>query len=99
MTGALNMSNNQIASLGTPTASDDAATKRYADNNYVAKTGDTLTGDLIISNNGAPTRNLWCNDLTGANQFRLLLGSPIDAIIHQATFPVFIYGSNGVQIL
>jgi hypothetical protein len=99
MTGALNMSNNKITSLGTPTASGDAATKGYADNKYVAKAGDTMTGDLIISNNGAPTRNLGCNDLTGANQFRLLLGSPVDAIIHQPTFPVFIHGSNGIQIL
>jgi hypothetical protein len=99
MTGALNMSNNKITSLGTPTASGDAATKGYADNKYVAKAGDTMTGDLIISNNGATTRNLGCNDLTGVNQFRLLLGSPVDTIIHQPTFPVFIHGSNGVQIL
>jgi hypothetical protein len=99
MTGALNMSNNKITSLGTPTASGDAATKGYADNKYVAKAGDTMTGDLIISNNGATTRNLGCNDLTGANQFRLLLGSPVDVLIHQPTFPVFIHGSNGVQIL
>jgi hypothetical protein len=99
MTGALNMSNNKITSLGTPTASGDAATKGYADNKYVAKAGDTMTGDLIISNNGATTRILGCNDLTGANQFRLLLGSPVDAIIHQPTFPVFIHGSNSVQIV
>jgi hypothetical protein len=99
MTGALNMSNNKITSLGTPTASGDAATKGYADNQYVAKAGDTMTGDLILSNNGATTRILGCNDLTGVNQFRLLLGSPVDTIIHQPTFPVFIHGSNGVQIL
>jgi hypothetical protein len=99
MTGALNMSKNKITSLGTPTASGDAATKGYTDNKYVAKTGDTMTGDFILSNNGATTRILGCNDLTGANQFRLRLGSPVDAIIHQPTFPVFIHGSNGVQIL
>jgi hypothetical protein len=99
MTAALNMSNNKITSLGTPTALGDAATKGYADNKHVAKAGDTMTGDLIICNNGARTRILGCNDLIGVNQFRLLLGSPVDAIIHQPTFPVFIHGSNGIQIL
>jgi hypothetical protein len=89
----------RLLSLGTPTASGDGATKGYVDNKYVAKTGDTLTGDLIISNNGAPTTNLGCKDLTGSNQFRLLLGSPVDTLKHQPTFPVFIHGSNGVQIL
>jgi hypothetical protein len=58
-----------------------------------------MTGDLILSINAAPTRTLGCNYLTGSNQFRLLLGSPLDAIVHQPTFPVFIHGSNGIQMV
>ncbi|PIR86085.1 hypothetical protein COU14_00780 [Candidatus Kaiserbacteria bacterium CG10_big_fil_rev_8_21_14_0_10_44_10] len=42
----------KITGLATPTASADAATKGYADTlvgSYVAKTGDTMTGALVVS--------------------------------------------------
>jgi hypothetical protein len=48
MTGALNMANNKITSLGTPTLSTDAVTKAYAD----ALTNGTVAGsftDLIYT--------------------------------------------------
>ena len=65
MTGDIDMSSQKITSLGTPTATGDAATKNYVDTssgntNYVAVTGDAMTGELAMGSNkinglGAPT--------------------------------------------
>lgn len=43
-------------SVGTPTMDDDATTKAYVDGNFLALTGGTMTGDLLLS--GAPTSGL-----------------------------------------
>jgi len=55
LSGALGMGNNKITSLATPTVSSDAASKGYVDSalstglaDKVAKTGDTMTGALLI---------------------------------------------------
>ena len=47
------MSNKFIAGLRDPFSAQDAATKNYADNNdnlRVLKTGDTMTGNLSMTN-------------------------------------------------
>lgn len=50
--GPVDMNGSKITSLGTPTSGSDAANKAYVDStagNYVLKTGDTMTGSLVIS--------------------------------------------------
>jgi len=49
MTGNLNMGSFSITNLATPTANTDAANKAYVDTK-VAKSGDTMTGALVMSN-------------------------------------------------
>lgn len=47
MTGDVNMNNNKIFSLPTPTARDQPATKSYAGNNLLKTDGRTaMTGNL-----------------------------------------------------
>ena len=57
MTGALDMGSAQINAVADPTLAQDAATKNYVDteitslnlaSTYVAKAGDTMTGDLTM---------------------------------------------------
>ena len=68
MTGSIAMSNNKVTGLGAPTATTDAATKKYVDDSVAAvdltglvkKTGDTMSGALAMGNNkitglGTPT--------------------------------------------
>ena len=49
MTGDVNMNNNKMFSLPTPSARDQPATKSYADNNFLKTDGRTaMTGNLNI---------------------------------------------------
>ncbi|CAH3190992.1 unnamed protein product [Porites evermanni] len=60
MTGNINMNNNKILNLSTPTSNTDAATKKYVDDNsgspdlsdYLEKDGSVaMTGNLNVGNN------------------------------------------------
>ena len=60
MTGDLNLNNNKIVGLATPTSNTDAATKKYVDDNagspdlsdYLKKDGTVaMTGNLNLNNN------------------------------------------------
>ncbi|KJE95228.1 hypothetical protein CAOG_05705 [Capsaspora owczarzaki ATCC 30864] len=59
-TASLTMGGNKIQSLGTPTATDDAATKGYVDSavaggSYLPLAGGTLTGALLVPDGSAST--------------------------------------------
>ena len=49
MTGSLNMGNQRISSVGTPTLGTDAMSRDYADARYVNTTGDALAGAFSLS--------------------------------------------------
>ena len=46
----------------------------------VHKAGDTMTGNLLLSIGTDTVRSLGCMNLTGANIFERLLGSPSEFI-------------------
>lgn len=48
--GPLAMSNNKITGVGDPTSAQDVATKNYIDTSFLALSGGTINGDLIIGN-------------------------------------------------
>lgn len=50
LTGPLAMSNNKITGVGDPTSAQDVATKSYIDTSFLALSGGTINGDLIIGN-------------------------------------------------
>lgn len=60
MTGSLNMANNKVINLGTPTADTDAATKKYVDDEigkidqfkYILSTDAATTPDGVVWYNG-----------------------------------------------
>ena len=80
LSGILAMGNNKITGLANPVATQDAATKAYADANDIlnlSKTGGTLSGPLAMGNNkitdvGTPTAN---KDAASKEYVDVILGS------------------------
>ena len=54
LTGPLAMSNNKITGVGDPTSAQDVATKNYIDTSFLALSGGTINGDLVLG----PTSSL-----------------------------------------
>lgn len=77
MTGELDMGNNKIVNVPTPTAGTDAANKEYTDTK-VTKSGDTMTGTLLMSSATGTARL----DMGGTNKIVNLADAtdPTDAI-------------------
>ena len=102
-TGDLNMSGNKVVSLGIPTVEGDAASKGYVDSSTVSKTGDVMTGNLIMQLGNNPSISLGCNDLRGGpgrvpKRFNLLLGSTSDMIQNQLGQPITLQSSDGIVL-
>jgi hypothetical protein len=73
-TGDLNMSGRRVLNIPTPTEGQDAANKNFVDQTTVSKTGDTMSGNLILRVANNPSITLGCNDLRGNKRINLLLG-------------------------
>lgn len=74
LSGTLFMSNQYIASLRDPNSAQDAATKNYVDtrdNLRLAKTGDTMTGALLMSNAQLQLRAVDNNDNSRTPAFNM----------------------------
>ena len=102
-TGELNMSGHKIINIGTPGTLGDAASKGYVDSSTVSKTGDTMTGNLIMQIGDKPSLTLGCNDLRGGpgrvpKRFNLLLGNTSDLLYNQLGQPLTLQASNGILL-
>jgi hypothetical protein len=99
----INLNSNKITNLANPTNNTDAVNKNYIDNSInakVSKTGDIMTGDLIIKTGSGPVRNVGCDDLSsGSNTFNLLLGNSQNKITYTPSVgPVIMNALNGFTI-
>ena len=68
--------NNTIKNVKYPSDDTDVVTKQYADNAdnlRILKSGDTMTGDLVLNIGESNVRQLGFNDLTAGKSFNLLL--------------------------
>jgi len=79
MTGAIAMGTNKITGLGDPTAAQDAATKNYADNKFLALTGGTMTGSINMGSSPITTTH------TPTNSADLTTKTYVDGILGSAT--------------
>ena len=101
------MSNCSIGSLRSPTELSEAATKGYVDsltssidpNQFVKKTGDSITGDLGIyfGNEGDTTRVFGVSDIGPSKSVVLMLGSLNNAIYHEHSKPIEFKSEHGVK--
>jgi hypothetical protein len=82
----INLNSNKITNLADPT------------NNKVAKSGDIMTGDLIIKTGTDSFKTLGCDDLfSNANTFNLLMGNSQNKITYNAG-PIIINASSGFAV-
>jgi hypothetical protein len=102
----INLNSNKITNLANPTNNTDAVNKEYVDENKVAKSGDIMTGDLIIKTGTDSFKTLGCDDLfSNANTFNLLMGNSQNKITYNAGHIIinassgFAVNQNGVDVM
>ena len=64
-TGDLNMGGHRVINILTPTEGQDATNKTYVDQTTVSKTGDVMSGNLIMRVGNNPSLSLGCQRLKG----------------------------------
>jgi hypothetical protein len=97
-TGELNMSGHKVVNIATPNTPGDVASKGYVDSSTVSKTGDTMTGNLLLQVSNKPSISLGCNDLRDSKRFHLLLGTTSDMIHNQLGQSLTLQSSNGILL-
>lgn len=97
----LDLNNNTIKNVKYPSDDTDVVTKQYADNAdnlRILKSGDTMTGDLVLNIGESTVRQLGCNDLTAGKSFNLLLGSANDQLVCTPENKTHLNTTNGFHI-
>jgi len=73
VTGSIDMTGNTLNNVGFPTSERDVATKAYIDSysaaDKVSKSGDTLTGDLLVNTGSDAVHLTGCTDLIEGKVF------------------------------
>ena len=72
-----------MINIPTPSTAADATNKNYVDQTTVSKTGDVMSGNLIMHVGNNPCISVGCNDLQDNKRFNSLLGSTTDIIHNQ----------------
>ena len=98
----LDLNNNTIKNVKYPSDDTDVGTKQYAhnaDNLRLLKSGDIMTGDLVLNIGESNVGKLGCNDLTAGKSLNLLLGSASDQIVCTPDNKIFEKTTNGFHII
>jgi len=88
----------KITNNAVPTADNHLANKKYVDerdDTKVSKTGDIMTGNLLLNVGADRTRTMGCKDVRGNKQFVLLLGSTTNKMQCQANAPITLQTTDG----
>jgi hypothetical protein len=68
MSGVLDMGNNKITNLATPTNGTDVTNKNYVDNNFLQLTGGTMSGNIDMGTKTVLLTNLPLSDTQASNK-------------------------------
>jgi len=98
--GTINMTGNTLTNVSNPVHDYDAANKIYVDENAgISKTGDTMSGNLILSADGDNDRILGCTNLNLERSFTIPLGSNTNRLYFKfLREPVVVYTDNGFLV-
>jgi len=97
-TGDINLDSYKLINVGEPINDNDAATKNYVNDvgaRKVSKTGDTITGNLLLSMGSDHLRMLGYHDLGDNGGFSLYLGNEDNQIKSRKNHPVVMQTNNG----
>jgi hypothetical protein len=90
-----------LVNVRNPADDQDAATKKYVDdakNSKVTRSGDTMSGNLMLSIGSDHLRELGCTDLNANSGFSLVLGSDRNKIKCRLSHPIAVETTNGLMI-
>jgi hypothetical protein len=90
------MGGNKLFNIADPVNSSDAVNKKHL-NTKVNKTGDEMSGNLILKLLGKNFLSLGCNDLRAGKRFSLLLRNTQNVLYSQLNQPVSLQTSNGIN--
>ena len=113
MSGDLNMGGNRIMGLSTtlPLTENDAVSRlrvvqlvrdyKRETETKVSKTGDVVSGDLLISAIGDENRIVGCNDLNTNRSFSVLLGTSTNKLyfMYLPQQPVTLETEHGLSLI
>jgi hypothetical protein len=74
VSGDIDMSGNKLLNVADPVGAGDAANMQYADLK-ITKTGDEMTGNLMLKLLRKNSISLGCSDLRDGKRFNILLGN------------------------
>lgn len=95
--GDINLESHKLINVKDPTSVHDAATKSYVDTEKVSKSGDNISGDIIILLNDDPLRTFGVSDINNGQSVSLLLGNADNQIRHNFGHPLKISASHGIK--
>ena len=84
----------------SPSNDNHLTNKKYVDEQVtlkVSKTGDTMTGDLFLSNGRDLTRAMGCKDLDGNKDFNIYLGNTTNKIEGRINQPIILQSTTGFR--
>jgi F5/8 type C domain len=98
ITGDINLDSHKLINVKDPVIDQDAATKNYVDTRKVSKSGDTITGDLLLSTGSEHIfRALGCIDLNANSRFSIYLGDILNKIKCRQNRPIAIDTNDGFR--
>jgi len=99
VTGLIDMTGNTLNNVAFNTSERDVTTKAYVDSNSaadkVSKSGDTMTGDLMVNAGSDSVHLMGCTDLIEGKVFFIMVGklSKLAALLCQRASNTCDYGN------
>jgi len=91
----------KITNSDAPTGDKHLTNKKYVDERdatRVAKSGDTMMGNLLFSVGGERTRTTGCRSLNGNKEFVIFLGNTSNKIHCRLTQPITLHATDGFLV-
>jgi len=96
--GDVNLEFHKLINVKDPTNAQEAATKNYVDTEKVSKSGENISGDIIMLLHDDPVRTFGVSDINTGQSVSLLLGNVDNQIRHNFGHPLKIAAAHGIKV-